>query len=75
MEAGLGAFPLPDDVIAQVESGWPVPVEWISTPDCDDSKVLLYLHGGGYAVGSINTHRELSSFVNNAVPREILISP
>lgn len=61
MEAGLGAFPLPDDVSAQVEGGWPVPVEWISTPGCDDSRVLLYLHGGGYAVGSINTHRELVS--------------
>ncbi|MBS1683281.1 MAG: alpha/beta hydrolase [Bacteroidetes bacterium] len=33
--------------------------EWLipkAAPDTD--KVLLYLHGGGYAAGSINTHRQ-----------------
>lgn len=34
-----------------------VPAEWIAAPDPDPG-VILYLHGGAYAVGSINTHRE-----------------
>lgn len=38
-----------------------VPGEWIFPNDCDKSKVLLYFHGGGYFVGSYNTHRALVS--------------
>jgi acetyl esterase/lipase len=46
-----------------------VPAEWFRGrshgPDgsgtIDDSRVLLYLHGGGYSVGSIDSHRELVS--------------
>ncbi len=34
-----------------------VPAEWIATPDAGLG-VILYLHGGAYALGSINTHRE-----------------
>lgn len=34
-----------------------VQCEWIIPDSYDDSKVLVYFHGGGYAVGSPNTHR------------------
>jgi epsilon-lactone hydrolase len=35
-----------------------VPAEWIES-EKDDCGVFLYLHGGAYTLGSINTHREL----------------
>ncbi len=35
--------------------------EWIYPNNCDRTKVLLYFHGGGYMVGSYNTHRGLVS--------------
>jgi len=35
--------------------------EWVIPKGADESKVLLYFHGGGYATGSINTHRALVS--------------
>ena len=35
--------------------------EWIFPHGCDKTKVLLYFHGGGYFVGSTNTHRALVS--------------
>jgi epsilon-lactone hydrolase len=35
--------------------------EWITPNVCDPTKVLLYFHGGGYATGSVNTHRALVS--------------
>lgn len=35
--------------------------EWIFPNGCDKTKVLLYFHGGGYFVGSTNTHRALVS--------------
>lgn len=36
-----------------------VPAEWIIPHRADHNKVILYLHGGGYAVGSKQTHRSL----------------
>ena len=36
-----------------------VPAEWFSTRASDPERVFLYLHGGGYAIGCINSHRDL----------------
>ncbi len=38
-----------------------VPGERISTPESVQERVIYYLHGGAYVMGSINTHRELIS--------------
>jgi len=35
-----------------------VPAEWFRPEGCDESRVILYLHGGGYCLGSIDTHRD-----------------
>lgn len=42
------------DVVAGVESIWALPV------GADSSKVILYTHGGGFAVGSAASHRKLA---------------
>lgn len=52
-------FPLADDVTVQATHADGVSVEWIDTPESRPAEVLLFLHGGGYAVGSLNTHRHL----------------
>ena len=36
-----------------------IPAEWVQTPNSDPDKRLLYLHGGGYVIGSLDTHRDL----------------
>ena len=38
-----------------------VPAEWVTPRRAKSDKVLLFLHGGGYATGSIRTHRGLVS--------------
>jgi len=35
-----------------------VPAEWFRPDGCDESRVVLYLHGGGYSIGSIDSHRD-----------------
>jgi epsilon-lactone hydrolase len=35
--------------------------EWISTPASDKDRAILYLHGGCYGMGSVQTHRDLMS--------------
>ena len=36
-----------------------IPGEWISSDKSEHGRVILYLHGGGYVIGSPKTHREL----------------
>lgn len=54
-----GLFPTPSDVAPRSEQVCGMAVEWTSTPDASLDRVVLYLHGGGYSVGSIASHRHL----------------
>lgn len=36
-----------------------MPGEWVRPARAQPGRVLLYLHGGGYVLGSLNTHRAL----------------
>jgi monoterpene epsilon-lactone hydrolase len=40
--------------------------EWIVPPNTDSGRVVLYFHGGGYVLGSINTHRALIARIARA---------
>lgn len=51
-------FRMPRQVRSQVINVDGVPSEWIESPD-SHAGTILYLHGGAYALGSVNTHREL----------------
>jgi epsilon-lactone hydrolase len=55
----LMAQPVPEDVRREAVEAGGVPAEWIVPPNADRERVILYLHGGGYVIGSINTHRAL----------------
>jgi acetyl esterase/lipase len=61
--AGLDAMaamnPLPADIQCSKIDVSGVPGEWFNAPGADSSRVVLYLHGGGYVIGSIDSHREL----------------
>ena len=60
-ERGVAMFPLPPDVKVQPVDAGGVTSEWLSTPGVDPSAVLLFFHGGGYTIGSLNTHRHLAA--------------
>lgn len=48
----ISSVPLPEDVSAEPGKLGGVPVVTVQTPGADPSVVLLYFHGGGYALGS-----------------------
>jgi len=54
-------FSVPADVRREEVDAGGVPGEWITTPEATDERVILYLHGGSYTIGSAKTHRELIS--------------
>ena len=64
---------LPKDVKIQKVDIDGMPAEWISAPGTVEDKVILYLHGGGYISGSINSHRELVSRISRASKARVLI--
>jgi len=66
-------YPLPGDaVVTEVDAGG-VPAHWITVPGADAGRVLLYLHGGGYQVGSFRSHAELESRLGRASGRPVLL--
>jgi len=60
------AMPAPADVKCIPVNAGGVPAEWIVAPGAAEDRFLLYLHGGGYVLGSINTHREMISRLSRA---------
>ena len=46
--------------------------EWISVGNTPENCVILYLHGGAYCIGSLNTHRELAARISKASKIKIL---
>jgi epsilon-lactone hydrolase len=59
-------FGLAADVAVQTVDAHGVRAEWTSTPDADRSSAILYLHGGGYVIGSLDSHRHVAAEVGRA---------
>jgi len=73
MEVSLTQFQLPTDVHCEPVNAGGVPAEWITTPGVVAERVIYYLHGGGYVMGSVNTHREMVSRLSRAANARVLI--
>ena len=61
MEDMAGGAPVPEGTTIEVVDAGGVPAEWVSVAGAPGDAVLLYLHGGGYCIGSINTHRGMAA--------------
>lgn len=59
LDEGGARFLVPDDVTLTPVDVDGVPGEYLVAPNADDKRVVLYLHGGGYVIGSIKSHRYL----------------
>ena len=60
------------DVKCEAVSAGGVPAEWIVPPNAAADRVILYLHGGGYVMGSINTHRAMIARIARAAQARAL---
>ena len=49
-----------------------VKAEWISAPEAKNDRVILYLHGGGYVLGSIHSHRDVCERLSRATKARVL---
>jgi monoterpene epsilon-lactone hydrolase len=67
------AFRLDADCTAEPVTAGSVPAEWVSAPGADAGRNILYLHGGGYTIGSIKTHRCLAGWISRAAKARVLL--
>jgi monoterpene epsilon-lactone hydrolase len=46
---------------------------WISVPESETDKIVLYLHGGGYMQGSLTSHQDLAARISRAAQAKVLV--
>jgi phosphinothricin tripeptide acetyl hydrolase len=62
----------PEGVTGTPVTAGGVPAEWIDPPGGATDRVVLYLHGGGYVAGSIDSHRNLTGHLARAMGCRVL---
>ena len=71
-EQMIADFPPPQDVSSNAVDGGGIPGEWIAADGADSERTIYWLHGGGYCIGSINTHRSLIAGISAASGARVL---
>jgi epsilon-lactone hydrolase len=66
-------FPTPSDVKVEVVTAPQRPAEWLTPPAVHTDAVVLYLHGGGYVIGSPRSHRHLAAAIARAAGTRALL--
>ncbi len=72
MEAQQGALALPADVDLANLTVAGRPARRVRTPGVREDRGTLYLHGGGYVMGSLNTHQELMGRIARVTNAQVL---
>ena len=57
-------YPMPPGAAATPVQANGVPCEWVVASGADPGRRLLYLHGGGYVIGNLNTHRDMAAILS-----------
>ncbi len=65
---------VPDDVLVGELTAGGVPAHWLTAPGADAGRVLLFLHGGGYELGSLRSDGELAARLGRASGMRVLFA-
>lgn len=63
----------PEDVTYKTDTIGGVNAVWAYPVGCNKSKILLYTHGGGFAVGSSSSHRKVAGHMAKALGVSALV--
>jgi epsilon-lactone hydrolase len=72
-EQTAAMFPVDPEVKREPVQAGPVKAEWVTAPGAVPGRAILYLHGGAYVLGSINTHRALAALISKAAQASVLV--
>ena len=73
MDSLAGSAPMVEGTDVEVVDADGVPGQWLRPPGVVDDGALLYLHGGGYCVGSVVSHTPMASKLGAAAGLPVLI--
>ncbi len=73
IDARGGRLPVAAGIQAMPVDAFGVPAQWLDARDTRSSRALLYLHGGGYFIGSCRSHRGLVSHLAAACRARTLL--
>lgn len=66
-------FPTPPELKVEVVTAPDRPAEWLTPPGARTDAAVLYLHGGGYVIGSPRSHRHLAAAIARAAGTRALL--
>lgn len=72
-EALMSRGQLPPHVRVEAVTASMLPAEWVSTPGAVSDRVMLYLHGGGYQLGSCHSYRLLAATLSQVTGFRLLV--
>lgn len=67
------AFKAADDIQTENVTVAGRAAEWVRAPGSQAGRAILYLHGGGYVMGSLTTHRSLAGECSRAAQAAVLL--
>jgi monoterpene epsilon-lactone hydrolase len=72
-EEWLAQFAIPEGTRFEPVDAGGVPALWATSPDCDNSRVVVHFHSGGYLLGSAHGYRSFGGFLSRAADAKILL--
>lgn len=67
------AFRIASDIEVETATVDELHAQWLRAPQITGPHTVLYLHGGGYVMGSCNTHRALGGAISRAAGAAVLL--
>ena len=71
-ERFAAAFPAAADIGFEAQDAGGVPCEWVSASDAHPDRVILYFHGGGYNIGTLESYRNFTGHLARATRSRLL---
>jgi acetyl esterase/lipase len=71
-ERFAAAFPPAADIAYAPGSADGTPVEWVTAPDAQPDRVVLFFHGGGYNIGTLQSYRNFTGHLARATRARLL---
>ena len=66
-------LPPPQDAVVEGADGAPVPSTWVRMPGAAEDAAVLWLHGGGYTIGSPRTYLRLGADLGRGCGLPVLL--
>ena len=71
-ERFASVFPAAADISFEPQDAGGVPCEWVTAPDVDAGRVVLYCHGGGYNIGTLTSYRNFTGHLARGTRARVL---